>query len=378
MPRRIRVLAVDDSPLIRELIRDTIATAPDLELVGTAADGDRAVTAVRRLQPDVVTLDIQMPGCDGFQALERLLAERPLPIVMVSSLTQRGAIATIEALERGALDCIAKPQGHGDGLATLSSELLTKIRAVAGCDVRRILAIRAQRQRCRLARAAGAAEAHPTGVAARARPTAAQAETRIAELAQAVVAIGISTGGPPALVSLFESLQPPQPPIVIVQHMPARFTAALAARLDARSPLSVKEAAEGDRLTPNVVYLAPGGRHLELRGGPGGVRTRLGDGPPVSGHRPSIDVLMQSAAAACGRRTLGVIMTGMGRDGVAGCQRIRAAGGMVLAQDEETSDVYGMNKAAVDEGHVDRQFALEHAAFEITRAVGRLTRAAGR
>jgi two-component system chemotaxis response regulator CheB len=194
----------------------------------------------------------------------------------------------------------------------------------------------------------------------------------LSELAAKCVAIGISTGGPPALAQLFETLRLPMPPIVVVQHMPPSFTKPLAWRLDSLSDLSIKEAAQGDVLEPNHVLVAPGGKHLQVRRLGGAVKVVIRDGPVVSGHKPSVDVMMNSVAEAFGTGCLGVIMTGMGRDGADGCRAIRAAGGYVIGQDESTSDVYGMNKVAYVEGNVDRQFALDEAAAVIAHQVRRL------
>jgi two-component system chemotaxis response regulator CheB len=275
-----------------------------------------------------------------------------------------GAEITLDALDRGAVDYLAKPD-YGSGTRTaLQDELPRKIRMAAGCDVQRILEIRrSQRQRI----AARASRKGAPQAAAAADP---------AGLAGKCVAIGISTGGPPALAQLFAALRPPMPPIVVVQHMPPSFTKPLAWRLDALSDLSIKEAALGDTLEPNHVLVAPGGKHLQVRRLGNVAKAVIRDGPVVSGHKPSVDVMMQSVAEAFGGDCLGVIMTGMGRDGADGCGAIRAAGGYVLGQDGATSDVYGMNKVAYVEGNVDRQFALSEAATVIAHYVRRLRAAA--
>jgi two-component system chemotaxis response regulator CheB len=229
----------------------------------------------------------------------------------------------------------------------------------AGTDVRRILEIRRQRNQRRAERAQ---QKPPLQAGLRAGPAA---------LADKCMAIGVSTGGPPALACLFEALAPPMPPIVVVQHMPASFTRPLAWRLDSLSPLTIREAAQGTLLRPNHVLIAPGGKHVQVRGQRRLAKAVIRDGPPVSGHKPSVDVMMRSVAETFGKHCLGVIMTGMGRDGADGCGAIRAAGGCVLGQDEATSDVYGMNKVAYVEGNVDRQFALHEAAALIGREVRR-------
>jgi len=361
--RNIRVLVVDDSALIREMICDAIDATHGMEVAGRASDGERGLAALERLQPDVVTLDIQMPGMDGLATLEHMLQTQPVPTIMVSSQTQRGATVTLDALDRGAIDYVAKPERGAEAQQVFHRELPRKIRSAAGVDVRRILEIRRNREQ-------RAAERKQQRVAAReATP---QIEAAPSDLADKCIALGISTGGPPALSVLFEGMRTPMPPIIIVQHMPSQFTKPLAWRLNSASRLAVREAKSGDVLQPNLALIAPGGRHLELRSQGQTAKVILRDGPPVSSHKPSVDVMMQSAARIFGPRCLGVIMTGMGRDGSDGCKAIRAAGGYVLGQDEASSDVYGMNKVAMSEGNVDRQFSLGEAAGTIALQVKRL------
>jgi two-component system chemotaxis response regulator CheB len=357
----IRVLVVDDSAVIRSIIADSISATPGMTVVGTASNGQQALEILDSVRPDVVTLDIQMPVMDGLATLDAILAQRPLPVVMVSSLTKLGAQITLDALDRGALDYLAKPDYGTKTRAALRDDLPRKIRMAAGTDVQRILEIRQERKRRRTEQVGQTPAVQELSAAT----SAALAE----ELADKCIAIGISTGGPPALASLFESLRPPMPPIVVVQHMPPSFTKPLAWRLDALSRLSIKEAAHGDRLQTDHVLIAPGGKHLQVRGLGRSARGVIRDAPPVSGHKPSVDVMMRSAAEAFGENCIGVIMTGMGRDGADGCGAIRAAGGYTLGQDEATSDVYGMNKVAFVEGNVDRQFGLDEAATVITREV---------
>ncbi len=356
----IRVVVVDDSAVIRSVIADSIEATPGMTVVGKAADGRQALEVIRSARPDVVTLDVQMPVMDGLATLEALLARRPLPVIMVSSMTKLGASITFDALDRGAVDYVTKPDYGPKTKAAIREELPRKIRNVAGIDVRRILEIRRERKRRR------AEQPFPKP------PRKKLPSDGAPDLADKCIAIGVSTGGPPALATLFESLRPPLPPIVVVQHMPPQFTKSLAWRLDSLSPLSVKEAANGDRLQPNHVLLAPGGKHLVVRRKGDSVTAVVREGAPVSGHKPSADVLMSSAAGVFGDRCLGVIMTGMGRDGADGCGAIREGGGYVLGQDEATSEVYGMNKVAFVEGHVDRQFPLHMAAQTIMRHVQRL------
>ncbi len=359
--QEIRVLVVDDSAVMRALLCDQLKAAEGITVAGKARNGHEALEMITALRPDVVTLDLHMPGMDGLAVLDELLRRDPVPVIMVSSLTQAGATVTLDALDRGAIDYVAKPERR-IGLSTaFTDELIAKVRATAGVDVRRMLAARKRRKA--LQRIAPPAAAKP-------------AEAGYPEdFDQMCVALGISTGGPPALASLLSALHLPMPPVVIVQHMPPQFTGPLAARLDGVSPLTVREAASGDIVRPNCAYVAPGGKHLELVRRGGHVKVLIRDGDPVSGHKPSVDVMMTSAAKLFGPGCLGVIMTGMGHDGVDGCRAIRAAGGYVLGQDQATSDVYGMNKAAFLEGHVDHQFALQEGATTISRRIQRMAAA---
>ena len=336
----IRVLVVDDSSVIRELICDALTLHPDIVVVGTAADGLEALRLLDELRPDVVTLDLQMPRMDGLETLDRLLASRPTPVIVVSALSRRAADVTLQALDRGAMDYVAKPDGLAEMRRIFGEELPTKIRNMVGADVKRVLQIRKTRQ---------------VRDEARRKPLALPDQ---ADRFVGCIAIGISTGGPPALARLFRELRPPSPPIAIVQHMPAMFTGPFAGRLNSLSKIEVKEAETGDVLRPNLALLAPGGKHLSLQRSNGRVQAIVYDGDPVSGHKPSVDVMLRSAAQIYGKHCLGVIMTGMGRDGSDGCGAVRAAGGYVLGQDENSSDVYGMNKVAFVEGHVDAQVAL--------------------
>jgi len=358
---KIRVLVVDDSALLRELATDYLGACGDIEVVGAAADGHQALALFSTLRPDVVTLDVLMPDMDGLATLDALLAIHPTPVVMFSSLTQLGANAALDALDRGAFDYVGKPGVGEPAPQVIQGELARKVRLAAGVDMRRIMELRRRRKQ----QPARAAKPVAAPIATDRSPT------RDAWAGQCV-AIGISTGGPPALARLFEALHPPLPPIVVVQHMPPQFTRSLAWRLNSLSALNIREAAEGDVLAADGVWLAPGGRHLQLQRSGGQVKVQLHDKPQVSGHRPSVDVMMTSAAALFGPGCLGVIMTGMGHDGVEGCRAIRAAGGYVLGQDEATSEVYGMNKAAWVEHCVDRQFALGDAATLIARETRRM------
>lgn len=328
----VRVLVVDDSALMRKLIAEMLRSEPGIEVAGLARDGAEAVEMTLRLRPDVVTLDVEMPGKSGLQALPEILDACPVPVVMVSALTQEGADVTLAALELGAVDFLPKPGGPR-GLAELKGcqdLLVSKVLTAAQSRIRRRLPASSPPRRA-----------------------------RVREAPAACVAIGISTGGPQALSQVFPQLKPPIPPVVVVQHMPSPFTGAFAARLSRQCSLPVKEAEDGDRIVPNQILIAPGGRHLVLVGQPPLVRASLTDGPPVSGHRPSIDLLFQSVARGFGAQAVGLLMTGMGRDGVEGCKRILAAGGRTFGQDQDSSVVYGMNKAAFQEGAIQQEFSLD-------------------
>jgi two-component system chemotaxis response regulator CheB len=324
---RIRVLVVDDSATMRGLITATLERDPRIEICGTASDPLEARQAIKALNPDVVTLDIEMPNMNGLEFLEKIMRLRPMPVVMVSSLTQQGAAATLEALEIGAFDCVGKPTAHAasDGF----SELAEKVKAAATAKIR-------PREEAR-------------------KPQPARRGFRNDGRA---IAIGSSTGGVEALLTILSEFPADCPPTVVTQHMPASFTHSFAERLNRSCAAQVSEAVEGDVLAPGRILIAPGGdQHLEVTG-TSTLRCRLVDGPPVSGHRPSVDVLFNSLAAATGERTLGVILTGMGRDGAQGLLALRKAGARTLGQDEASSVVYGMPKVAFDVGAVEKQLPL--------------------
>ena len=319
----VRVLVVDDSATMRAMIRHSLRADPLLVVVGEAADPHEARAAVKALNPDVMTLDIEMPGMDGLDFLDKVMRLRPMPVVMVSTLTSRGADASLRALELGAFDCVDKASLHGPALATT-------VRAAA---------------------------------AARPRPAAAPRTPPRAELRGQgrLVAIGASTGGVEALLAIVPHLPANAPPVVITQHMPAAFTGSLARRLDRSSAARVAEAEDGAPLLPGHVYLAPGGAaHLTVSGGEGGPwRCRLRAGGLVNGHRPAVDPLFASVAQAAGAQAVGVILTGMGRDGARGLLAMRQAGARTLGQDEASSVVYGMPRVAADLGAVERQVSLD-------------------
>jgi two-component system, chemotaxis family, protein-glutamate methylesterase/glutaminase len=322
----VGVLVVDDSATMRKLIAATLNRDPEIKILGFANDPLEAREAIKRLNPDVVTLDIEMPNMNGLTFLEKIMRLRPTPVIMVSSLTQAGAEATLAALELGAVDCVAKP-GPGMPAAQAFADLPEKVKVAARSRVR---------------------AATPALTSARAAYTGRDG---------VIVAIGASTGGVEALLAVLSYFPENCPPTVITQHMPGAFTKSFAARLDRASAATVAEAWDGAPLEPGRVYIAPGGAaHLEIA--PGATpRCRLREAPPVSGHRPSVDVLFTSMARNHSR-AVGVILTGMGRDGAQGLLAMRKAGARTLGQDEATCVVYGMPKAASDVGAVERQCSI--------------------
>ena len=342
---KIRVLVVDDSAFVRQALSRMIGSAPDMEVVATAADGMEGLEKARTLRPDVVTLDIKMPRMDGLVALERIMAECPVPVLLLSSVTSEGADVTLRGLEIGAVDFVDKSSVQGPmNLLALAEELQSKVRALAW-------------SRERSAATAAAAPAVNEGTL----PARGRTE---------VVVIGTSTGGPPALQQIVPALPKDLAlAVLVVQHMPVGFTRSLADRLATRSHLPVREAAEGEVVCPGAVLIAPAGRHTKVRRRGSVVRIVLDDEPAEALHRPSVDVLMASVAKAYGDRALGLVLTGMGADGVEGLRAIRLAGGVTLAESEETCVIYGMPKAAVEAGVVDRSVPLYRLAEEIRGAV---------
>lgn len=334
----IRVLVVDDSATMRGLIALTLRKDPEIEVVGTAEDPFKAREAIKTYNPDVITLDVEMPGMNGLEFLEKIVRLRPTPVIMVSNLTGQGTGAAIEAMQIGAVDCISKPS---PGDAHPFAELPRIVKAAAGARVR---PHRAQN---------GAAP----GTAASRRGSSVLAQAY--EPDGRLVAIGSSTGGVEALTTIISQLPKNCPPTVIVQHMPPGFTASLAQRLDRLNAPRIMEASDGAPIEAGCIYIAPGGAaHLEVEDS-GGLRCRLRTGSPVSGHSPSADVLFASVAKAAKARALGIILTGMGRDGAQGLLAMHKAGAQTIGQDEATSLIYGMPKAAFEIGAVERQLPLD-------------------
>ena len=332
---QVKALVVDDSATMRSLISAVLRRDPQITVVGQAGDPLEAREAIKRLNPDVITLDVEMPNMNGLSFLDKIMRLRPMPVIMVSTLTRAGADVSLAALELGAFDCVAKPCA-GVPADVAFAELPAKVKAAAGSRVRSMAD-----------RAGGHA------VSSDFRP-----DGRI-------VAIGASTGGVEALLSVISAFPANCPPTVITQHMPGTFTRSFADRLNRVCAARVTEASEGAPLEAGQVYLAPGGdHHLEIAG-TGQLRCRLVQEPPVNGHRPSVDVLFNSVTRAVGRAALGVILTGMGRDGADGLLGMRQAGALTLGQNESTSVVYGMPKVAFDIGAVERQLPIEKIGAEI-------------
>lgn len=319
----IKVLIVDDSALVRQILGHLLGREVDIQVVGTASDPIIARQKIKELNPDVLTLDVEMPRMDGLEFLEKLMRLRPMPVVMVSSLTERGAEATLRALELGAVDYVTKPAADlGGKLESYAAEIVGKVRAAAQSRVRRL--------------AAG-----PATQAAFVVPSA------IRGASEKLILLGASTGGTEAIKEFLIQLPPTCPPIVIVQHMPPGFTASFSRRLDGICRITVKEGEHGERIVPGHAYIAPGGRHMVLRRSGAYYQTELNDEEPVNLHRPSVDKLFLSAAPNVGVNAVGVLLTGMGKDGALGMQALQKSGVYTIAQDEASCVVYGMPREAV-------------------------------
>lgn len=331
----VRVLIVDDSALMRALLTEIINGAPDLEVVGSAPDPIAAREMIKALNPDVLTLDVEMPRMDGLEFLDRIMRLRPMPVIMISAMTERGSEVTLKALELGAVDFVAKPRAENITLLQgYAEEIRDKIRT-------------AKTARFKTPLSAAASSARP---AVRATAPATGFSTRL--LNDTIIAIGASTGGTEAIKDVLTRLPASMPPIVMTQHMPETFTPSFAKRLDSLCALTVVEAQGGERLTPGTAYLAPGHSHMVLRRSGGGYVLELNQDEPVNRHRPSVDVMFNSVAEMVRGNAIGIILTGMGKDGAQGLLAMREAGAYTIGQDQASCVVYGMPREAAQVGAV--------------------------
>ncbi|MBM7867128.1 chemotaxis-specific protein-glutamate methyltransferase CheB [Heliobacterium gestii] len=377
MPQ-IKVLVVDDSAFMRKVITDMIVAEPGMVVVGTARNGQDALEKIAQLSPDVVTLDVEMPVMDGLTTLERIMASRPMPVVMLSSLTQQGADATMQALQKGAVDFIPKPSGSISlDIHKVRQELIGKLKVAAIAKVRpRVVDYRPLKSPFSPPSATSTPSAQPTPAVAPAVPPVARAKILPGlgtQRLNKLVLLGTSTGGPKALYEVIPKLPADLgAAVLIVQHMPPGFTRSLAERLDAASALKVKEAQDGEEIQTGVVYIAPGDYHfkvavVEQPGTGRQMRVKLTQEPPVGGHRPAVDVMMLSAAQQFWSPMVGVILTGMGGDGTEGMKLIKSRQGRTIAEDASTCVVFGMPKVAIESGCVDKVVPLNGVADEIVK-----------
>ncbi|MBS0544978.1 MAG: chemotaxis response regulator protein-glutamate methylesterase [Proteobacteria bacterium] len=357
MTRRIKVLVVDDSAVVRQTVRQTLEREPDIEVVGAASDPLFAMTYMARDWPDVVVLDIEMPRMDGLTFLKKIMTERPTPVVICSSLAEAGAAATMQALAAGAASIITKPKmGVKQFLEDSANDVAQAVRAAARANASRLVP-RAAPQAPAPRLSADAVISAGLGSGA-----------NMVRTTERIVAIGTSTGGTQALEAVLTRLPAVCPGIVIVQHMPERFTAMFAERLDGLCALEVREARHGDRVMPGRALIAPGGRHMMLARSGAQYTVEVVDGPLINRHRPSVDVLFRSCAKFAGRNALGVIMTGMGDDGARGLKEMHDAGASTIAEDESTCVVFGMPKEAIRLGAADSVLPLDRIPAAIMKA----------
>lgn len=334
---KIRVVVVDDSALVRSLLTEIINRQHDMQCVGAASDPLVAREMIRELNPDVITLDVEMPRMDGLEFLSRLMRLRPMPVVMVSTLTEQGADITLRALEMGAVDYVAKPRiGITSGLNELAGDIVDKIRIAAAAHVKRLGP----------APAAAGATAHPGGATAAEPPRAPLPRLST----EKIICIGASTGGTEAIREVLTPMPADAPAIVITQHMPPGFTTSFAARLDSLCKIRVEEARDGQRILPGHAYIAPGGRHLRIDRSGSNYVAVVEDTEPVNRHRPSVEVLFRSAARVLGPNALGIMLTGMGADGAQAMREMKDAGSYNYVQDETTCVVFGMPRMAIQAG----------------------------
>lgn len=340
MGKKIRVIVVDDSALVRSLLAEIINRQSDMECIGTANDPLIAREMIRELNPDVITLDVEMPRMDGIDFLGRLMRLRPMPVLMISTLTERGAEVTLKALELGAVDFVAKPRvGLSSGLNELAGQIVDKIRVAAVAHVRRV-----QKEP---ATAANAVHSPSPSVGLLGRLS-----------TEKLIFIGASTGGTEAIKEVLVHMPADSPAIVITQHMPPGFTTSFAARLNGLCQITVKEAVNGERILPGHAYIAPGGKQFHISRSGANYVAVVDDGPPVNRHKPSVEVLFKSAAAVVGRNAYGIMLTGMGNDGAAAMREMKDAGSYNYVQDEASCIVFGMPREAIAHGAADEVLPL--------------------
>lgn len=354
--KKIRVIVVDDSALVRSLLSEIINRQSDMECIGTANDPLIAREMIREMNPDVITLDIEMPKMDGIEFLGRLMRLRPMPVVMISTLTEHGAEVTMRALELGAVDFVAKPRmGITDGIRDLAGQIVEKIRVAASAHIRRTIVPAA---------VAGAAPANP------AKPN----NTLIGRVStEKLICIGASTGGTEAVKEILIRMPADAPGIVITQHMPPGFTTSFAARLNGLCQITVQEAVHGDRILPGHAYIAPGGKQFRIDRSGANYVCVVEEGEPVNRHRPSVEVLFLSAAKLVGRNAFGIMLTGMGNDGAKAMRLMRDAGSYNYVQDEASCVVFGMPKEAIAHGAADEILPLTAIAPALLAKLGALT-----
>ena len=350
MSKKIRVIVVDDSALVRSLLAEIINRQSDMECIGTANDPLIAREMIRELNPDVITLDVEMPRMDGIDFLGRLMRLRPMPVVMISTLTERGAEVTMKALELGAVDFVSKPRvGLANGLNELATQIVDKIRVAAVAQVRR-----APRVPAPVRTAAGAANA----AASSAAPASPSMSLLGRWSTEKLIFIGASTGGTEAIKEILVNLPADCPAIAITQHMPPGFTTSFAARLNSLSQITVKEASHGERILPGHAYIAPGGKQFHISRSGANYVAVVDDGPAVNRHKPSVEVLFKSGAALVGRNAYGIMLTGMGNDGAAAMREMKDAGSYNYVQDEASCIVFGMPREAIAHGAADEVLPL--------------------
>lgn len=336
---KIKVLIIDDSALVRKILQQGLSKDPNIEIVGTAADPYIARDMIVKLRPQVLTLDVEMPKMDGVEFLRKLMPQHPLPVVMVSSLTQRGKQITFDALEAGAVDFVSKPSSNvADGLNSMITELATKVKLASTANVSSLKGIKREPRIM---------------------------STSLFETTNKVIAIGASTGGTEAIKNVVDMFPVTTAGVVVVQHMPAGFTRMYADRLNQSSSMEVIEGRSGDKVMPGRVIIAPGGEHMEVKRVGGEYIVECTKGERVNGHCPSVSTLFYSVAKHVGRNATGIILTGMGKDGADGMLRMKEEGALNIAQDEKTSVIFGMPKVAIDEGGVDEILPIDKIARRV-------------